>query len=286
MRDARRRTLVQWRLHLHSMIRVERHGDVVRFNMSSRRSRMGGFSVSAYLVRGVLIDCGFPSIENEFTRLLSSEHLRGVIVTHWHEDHAGNIEAIAARGIPLAAHPETLAAARSALPIAAYRWFTWGSARPLRSSVTPFYCDELALVATPGHSHDHQAVWDAATGTLFSGDLFLGVKVRVAHHDEAPRATVRSLRRVLALEPARMFDAHRGLIERPTSALQAKIDWMEETIGQIDALAIAGVSEKEISRRVLGRRDWMDITSRDEYSRLSFVRAALHEGDGQVATTR
>jgi endoribonuclease LACTB2 len=264
------------------MIRVERHDDVVRFDMSSRRSRMAGFSVSAFLVRGVLVDCGFPDVETEFTRLLASERLRGVMVTHWHEDHAGNLEGVASRGIPIAAHIETLARARAAEPIGGYRRFTWGSATPLRSPVTPFFAEELEVVPTPGHSRDHQAVWDAETATLFSGDLFLGVKVRVAHHDERPRTMVRSLRRVLALAPRRMFDAHRGLIPEPRGALQAKLDWLESTIGAIDEMARSGAREEQISRAILGRRSWIDIMSRGEYSRRSFVHAVLN--DEEVAS--
>lgn len=260
------------------MIRVERHDDVVRFDMSSRRSRLAGLSVSAFLVRGVLIDCGFPSLEMEVTRLLSSEQLRGVVVTHWHEDHAGNAELVASRGIPMAASSATLAIIRNPAPIAPYRRFTWGSPRALQSPVTPFFPDDLQLVSTPGHSRDHLAVWDPESESLFSGDLFLGVKVRVAHHDEAPRATVQSLRRILALAPRRLFDGHRGLIERPSGALQAKIDWMEETIGRIEGAAADGRSEQEIARAVLGRRDLMDLISGGEYSRRSLVHAVLHEG--------
>ncbi|MEO7965319.1 MAG: MBL fold metallo-hydrolase [Gemmatimonadaceae bacterium] len=238
---------------------------------------MAGFSVSAYLIRGVLVDCGFPDVQLEFLRLLSSERLRGVVVTHWHEDHAGNIEAVASRGIPIAAHAATLAAARAALPIAFYRRFTWGSAEALRSPITPLFADDLEFVPTPGHSRDHLAVWDPQTSTLFAGDLFLGVKVRVAHHDEEPRATVKSLRRILQLAPKRLFDAHRGEVENPRGALQAKIDWMEETIGKIGARARNGDSEDVIARTLLGRRSSIDIFSCGEYSRRSFVNAVLRE---------
>lgn len=266
------------------MIRVERHDDIVRFELSSRRSRLAGLSVSAFLVRGVLIDSGFPSLEPEFTRLLSSERLRGVVVTHWHEDHAGNVELVASRGIPIAATSETLSVVRKPKTIAPYRRFTWGRPKALRSPVTPFFPEELQLISTPGHSRDHLAVWDSETETLFSGDLFLGVKVRVAHHDEEPRATVKSLRRVLALGPRRMFDGHRGLIENPTGALQAKIDWMEETIGAIERAAQEGRDEAAIAPMVLGRRDMMDVISRGEYSRRSLVHAVLHEDVSALAT--
>ena len=81
------------------MIRTERHGDVVRVEMSNRRSRLAGFSVSAFLVRGMLVDTGFPGVGDDVERLLASERLQGILVSHFHEDHAGNIAAAARRGI-------------------------------------------------------------------------------------------------------------------------------------------------------------------------------------------
>ena len=254
---------------------MERHEDVMRLHMSSRRSRLAGFSVSAYVVRGVLVDCGFPLVGSDVSQLLGSGGLRGVVVTHHHEDHAGNVEEVARRGIPIAAHPEALAAMREPAPIGAYRRLIWGEAPPLRSPVTPLFADDLQLVHTPGHSRDHLAVWDGETETLIAGDLFLGVKVRVAHDDEEPRVLLDSLRRAAALSPRRLFDGHRGSIPSPGAALAAKIAWLEETIGRIDGMAAEGTSEAEISRVVFGRRTAIDVFSRGEYSRLSLVRAVL-----------
>lgn len=259
------------------MIRIERHGDVVRFEMSNRRSRMAGLTVSIFLVRGVLVDCGFPGVGDEVARLLDQGGIRGVVVSHMHEDHAGNIEAVARRGIPIAAHPEALAYARAPAAVALYRRFTWGSPVPLVSPVTPFAPEDLAVIHTPGHSPDHYVVWDAETRTLYSGDLFLGVKVRVAHAHERPRELIASLRRVLALEPQRMFDAHRGLVPDPEGALRAKITWMEELMGEVTARERAGMPARQIAREVLGAKDLSGFVSTGEYSRLNLVRAVLHE---------
>lgn len=259
------------------MIRTERHGDVVRFEMFSRRSRLVGFSVSAYLVRGTLVDTGFPRVGDEVEQLLANERLQGVMVTHYHEDHAGNIARVAQRGIPIAAHPETLAHSRAPTPLAPYRRFTWGEPRPLVSPVTPFDPDGLEMIHAPGHSRDHHVVWDPSTGTLFSADLFIGVKVRVAHEYEEPRRLVASLKRVVALDPARVFDAHRGLVADAPSAMRAKIAWTEETIGRVERLARDGVPTARIVRDVLGKRDMNDHFSLGEYSRANLVHAILHE---------
>lgn len=259
------------------MIRLDRHDDVLQLAMSNRRSRMAGFTVNAFLVRGTLIDCGFPGVGSEVGAFLDRQRPHGVMVTHAHEDHAGNIEAVARRGIPVLAHPETLASLRAPAPLAMYRRFTWGTGAALVSPHHPFDPEGLVMIHTPGHSRDHHVVWDASTRTVFSGDLFIGVRVRVAHHDEQPRALVSSLRRVLALEPRRVFDAHRGLLRAPLDALRAKLDWTEALIERVEALARDGMPHARICRTVLGARDMNDFVSAGEYSRANLVHAVLHE---------
>jgi glyoxylase-like metal-dependent hydrolase (beta-lactamase superfamily II) len=257
------------------MVTVERHGDVTRFRFSSPRSRLVGYSVSAYLVRGALVDTGFPAVAGDVARLVDELRPRGAVVTHKHEDHAGNAELLARRGVPLALGDATRATVQHVAPIGFYRRFTWGSMPALASQVTPFdpAAAGLALVPAPGHSVDHHVVWDAETRTVFGGDLFLGVKVRVAHPGENPRLLVETLRQIADLRPLRLFDAHRGPVENAVGALRAKAAWLEETIGRIDRRVAEGWSDRAIRGDVLGREAMTGYFSRGDYSRLNLVRA-------------
>jgi glyoxylase-like metal-dependent hydrolase (beta-lactamase superfamily II) len=257
------------------MLRIERYGDVTRVHMTSWRGQLVGYDVSAYLTRDVLVDTGFPRVAADFSRFLDAHTVRGVIVTHWHEDHAGNAALAAARGLPIAIAPPTLAqlGGPAAASIRFYRRFVWGIARPVRSTRVPFEDDVLRVIHTPGHTSDHHVVWDEERATLFSGDLFLGVKVRATFPDEHPRQLVGTLRRVAALQPERMFDAHRGAVREPTKALLAKADWLDETITRIEAKIDAGWSDRAIQRHVLGRESAVGLISGGEYSKLTMVEA-------------
>lgn len=255
------------------MIRAERHGDVTRFEMSTTASRLVGYSASAFLVRGALVDCGFHAVRSQLVALLERERPRGVLITHYHEDHAGNAEVVARAGVPIAASEATLAELRSPAPIRLYRRVTWGVAPPLRSQVAPFVDDRLELRPAPGHSADHHVVWDAAEGTLFGGDLYLGVKVRIAHPGEDPRTLARTLRSIAALGPVRLFDAHRGFVPNPAPLLIAKADWTEETIDAIEQRITAGASESVIVRELFGGESVPGYLSGGDYSRRNFVRA-------------
>ena len=258
-------------------MRVERHGDVERIVFSWWRSRLLGYDVSVYRTGGVLIDTGFPGAAGQLSAVLSKRRPDAIILTHQHEDHAGNLSTVVAAGIPLVMSDATRAAVTSLARIGAYRRFAWGS--PGRTDELPATSAEnvgpLALLHTPGHSSDHHAVWDATTGTLFAGDLFLGTRVKVARPGEDPRRLVTSLRAAAALSPERMFDAHRGLVRNPVEALRGKADWLEATITRIDYLAAQGWSVSRIRRSVLGRESAAAIASAGDLSKKNFVRAVL-----------
>jgi glyoxylase-like metal-dependent hydrolase (beta-lactamase superfamily II) len=254
-------------------LRIERYGDVTRLRMSSAGSRAVGLDVSAYVVRGVMIDVGFRRVERELVAAAKAAGVRGAIVTHWHEDHAGNVGALAAMGLPIAMREDTAGILCERPHIQLYRRVVWGWPRSLGISPAPFDAGGLETIHTPGHSTDHQVVWDAATRTLFSGDLWLGVRARILHATEDPYRIIESLRAVLALRPERMFDAHRGLVTRPVDALRAKIAWMGETVEAIEERIRRGESDRQIVRDVLGGEEMAAVLSRGDYARRNFVRA-------------
>jgi glyoxylase-like metal-dependent hydrolase (beta-lactamase superfamily II) len=254
-------------------LRIERYEGVTRLRMQSAAGRITGYDVSAYLVRGVLVDTGFHRAASELTRALAELRPRAAIVTHWHEDHAGNVELLASRGIPLLLRDETADILRRRPPVRLYRRVVWGHPPRLRSPVVPFDAAPLEVIHTPGHSPDHQVVWDAETETVFTGDLWLGVRSRLMHETEDPYAIVESLEKVVGRNPVRMFDAHRGLIGNAVTALKARIDWLTSTIGEIEGRIEAGWGDREIVRRVLGGDEMTAVFSWGEYSVASFVRA-------------
>lgn len=263
------------------MIEVDESHGVTRIHMWSRRSRLVGYSVNAYLMDGVLIDTGFPAVRLDLARVLDAVHARGAILTHHHEDHAGNLALLVARGIPVAMAPETLAMVRSGERVGLYRRFAWGTMRAQARPFEAFHTGPLELLHSPGHSPDHHIVWDAERGILFAGDLFLGVKVRVARPGENPRQLAVSLRRAADLRPRLMFDGHRGLVPDGATALLAKARWLDETIGRIDAHIAAGWSDRAITRAVLGREDLVHHASSGDLSKINFVKAVRRTGVGR-----
>src|SRR5436190_22810189 len=111
------------------MIEVVRHDDVQRVRMWTRRSAAVGYDVSAYLVHGILVDTGFRHVATALAGALRELRPRGVIVTHWHEDHAGNASTLAASHMPMWMDPHTEHKLRERQQVKLYRHVVWG--RPL-----------------------------------------------------------------------------------------------------------------------------------------------------------
>ena len=266
------------------MLRVERHDDVTRLELASPASRLVGYTASAHLVDtadgGVLVDTGPPfgwrSLRRALREISGGEiarAVRGAIVTHAHEDHAGNVAPLARAAVPLAMGAPTREAIRRVGPIAAYRRLTWGAMAPLPPDAASFDPAPLVLLPTPGHTRDHHTVWDPGSETLFGGDLFLGVQVRIAHPSEDLRALADSLRRMAALRPRRLFDAHRGLVEQPAAKLTAKAAWLDDTVGEVERLLDRGWTTRRVRDQLLGGESAVGVLSRGDYSREGFVRA-------------
>ena len=256
---------------------------VTRLRLSSWSGRFVGYEVSAYIVDGVLIDTGFPRVKSELLDAIEGMKVRGAIVTHWHEDHAGNAAMLADRGFPLVMHASCESTLRARPAIRPYRRVVWGRPNRLVAPLRAFDPAPLVLVPLPGHTVDHTGVWDARRRILVSGDLYVGVKVRVAHRSESPGRLVASLRAAAALEPRLLLDAHRGPVTDAASKLRAKAQWLEETRREIMSRSEAGDTPRAIARRVLGREPPVGILSAGEYSALAFVDAVLREG---AATSR
>ena len=251
------------------MLCTENFGDVTRLVLSTRVSRAVGYSVSVYLVRGMAVDLGFPAVEQDIAAMLAQVRPAGVLLTHYHEDHGGNAELAAREGLPLALSDATLAHLRAATPLALYRRLIWGTPPRLVSPITRFGSDALRLVPTPGHSDDHHVVWDAERETLFSGDLFLGVKVRLAHPSENPHQLARSVRAAAALRPARMFDAHRGPIAHPVEALSAKANWKATPV-------ICAPAESNAAAMIVAVSPTLSVVGKGARSTCATLRRPVH----------
>jgi glyoxylase-like metal-dependent hydrolase (beta-lactamase superfamily II) len=151
---------------------------------------------------------------------------------------------------------------------------------------------ELEVVHTPGHAPDHVVLWDAATRTLFSGDLVtLGTTVVIpASMEGSLSAYLHSLERVLALQPLRLMPAHGSPIEDPSTILRQYIDHRHERERQVIAALRAGdrTADALVARIYVGLKPALVPMARDSVMahlrKLEDDSAARREGDEWTLT--
>jgi hydroxyacylglutathione hydrolase len=161
--------------------------------------------------------------------------LERVIVTHVHADHASGVHALADEH-PAARFEKYPWQERDAAYSVA--WQALGDNQQIEAGGEP-----LTVIHTPGHSPDHIVLWHRDSATIFSGDLVVrGSSVAISWRaggriDEY----IRSLRRVIALAPARLLPAHGGPITNPVEVLRNAIEHRRQREEQVAAALASGL---------------------------------------------
>ena len=189
-----------------------------------------------YLIDGeqpVLIDAGVghPSHLAAIDAAVGDRRLH-LVVTHAHSDHISGAPAIRER--------------RPAMVLSKMPWperdrdLPW---QPLADGdVVATGEGNLHVIHTPGHAPDHVCLWHAESRTVFVGDMLVqGTTVMIpASHRGSLVEYLRSLDRLLALNPERALPAHGPAIDDPLALIRHYIEHRAQRESQVKAALRAG----------------------------------------------
>jgi glyoxylase-like metal-dependent hydrolase (beta-lactamase superfamily II) len=258
--------------------------DITRIRITSRWARLLGFEVSAYLVGDLLVDTGFRHVRRQMLQVLSGASIGAICFTHNHEDHTGNCGPLVNRHrCPAYLRNSGLRWSEGVRRLKPYRSWFWGAPGELEVQEMPEVVEgaerRLRAIPAPGHSATHVALWEEASGTVFTGDLFIAPGASAVMTQEDPYELVASLRRVAAVEPELMLTGHGQAMPRPAVALRTKADRIEAAACRAVELHRSGMADRDAVREIFanghGRDRVIEALTQGEFSRVNFVRAAV-----------
>ncbi|RFA29234.1 hypothetical protein CAI21_10740 [Alkalilimnicola ehrlichii] len=247
-------------------------------------------SAICYQLDNILIDCGPSNAHESFVRLVEWEQVEHVYLTHYHEDHAGNAAyLVERRQIPVYGHPLTCQALRKRIALKPYELYMWGSLKPteVREIAGQVESDKyrFQVIHTPGHSDDHVVYWEAEQGWLFSGDMYLGARIKYFRSDESVMRTIASLKKIASLEFDALFCGHNPQFGNPVNHIKRKLAFFESVVSDVAELVDKGLTDREIYKRLVGRKEFWPakLITLGDVSYKNLIRSAI---DGLRDTAR
>lgn len=211
------------------MLRQEDFGPVRFYEYTRAFAGRRLMRVGAYRVGELLVDSGPARASGLVDRILGDGPVRDLVLTHHHEDHAGNAAALSRRSncrVHVHAAGKALVEAPAAIPL--YRRLFWGAAAGTSVEIlgetveSDRYC--FRVIHTPGHAIDHVALHEPQQEWLFVGDLYLTDRPRTAFLYDDVGTIIDSLRTLLALPDCVMFCQHSGYHAGHQHRLGRKLD--------------------------------------------------------------
>jgi len=208
-------------------------------------------TVNFYILDDILIDTASSNMSKYFTKIIEDIEIRQAILTHHHEDHSGNAALVKRiKNAPVYGHSITAEKMKYGFNILPYQHYMFGKADPVDLLPLPEEIEgnryTLVPIHTPGHSKDHTVFLERNHGWLFSGDLFLGPKIKIFRADENFHDMVNSLKKVLELDFDTLFCSINPIERGGKKMLQAKLNFMEDLKGTITGLYSRGINKKDI----------------------------------------
>jgi len=235
--------------------------------------------IHIYQVDDLLIDTGSATMASQAKGYLSGSGIRRAAITHIHEDHAGMASfLVESMGIPVFLKEEDHEEAGQRLHIPFYRRMVWGNRDAFRAQDMPQFLEtenhRFDVLDAPGHHPNHVVFHEKEKGWLFTGDLFVSTRQKVAFKDENISDTIDTIKRMLQLDFDTIFCAHSGIRDRGKERFRQKLQYFEDIQGRARELMQQGMDLRTATKTLFPKKDLWEVLSRGEWSAYRMVATA------------
>ncbi|WP_409300651.1 MBL fold metallo-hydrolase [Peribacillus sp. SCS-155] len=238
-------------------------------------------NVHSFFLDGVLIDTGAKALEGFFKPFFNNLEIQQVAITHYHEDHTGCAAYLQEKfQLPLFMNDIMIGYCQKKADYPIYRQLFWGKRRPFRAEPIEevFHSRKgtWRAVKTPGHSIDHLAFLNQATGQLFTGDLYCQSRTRVVLREENIPSIIESLKNILTYDFDEVFCSHAGYLNDGRTALKNKLEYLLDLQGNILKLYDEGKNHKEINSLLFPKKYPITFFSSGEWDSIHIVNSIIN----------
>lgn len=241
--------------------------------------------VHAYLIDGLLIDTGPPKLAKQMVAWLEQHDFHQLFVTHHHEDHSGNVNAIQSRF-----NNQSFGSEQCCQLVANHIYTSipqkvfWGA--PTRiSNLIPWKKPQLetahhsfTLIPVPGHAADQVALHEAQEGWLFSADAFLSPVIKYFLSTESMAEQIQSLQRMEALDFDWLLCAHTPMRKGGKAALTQKRKFLESYYEAVVHFHQKGQTPRQILQSMGQKERWSQyLISGGHMCAINMVHAVLRD---------
>ena len=249
---------------------------------------------ACYRIGHTLIDTGPPNQWGDVRRFVTAQDeeygIDRVLLTHHHEDHAGNAARLKELlDVPVYAPEASHERLRDGYAQETYRWVVWGRPRPVEAAPVPetLTLDDgtpLRTLSAPGHSDDMVCYLAEEHGLLFGADLYVTRRPQYLRFDEHVPRLIESIHHVLDHDFDTVLCGHRGVVEDGRRALQEKAKYMEALCGVVQRRYRADkLSVPEITDEILGREGMLYWVSGGDFSKHHLIASCLNDAEEEGA---
>ncbi len=262
----------------------ERFFDITAYRLG-RFHKATNLAVYFFSFSNVYIDSAQGVMRKQFIEIAKSNKPNFCLLTHYHEDHAGNAALLQKTfKAKIVSHKKSVKYLSHSFKMLPYEKIIWGKLQPFE----PDLCynngifntgkHKFTIIDTPGHSEDSVCILNEDKGWLFSGDLYITSKPRYLRKDENIYKILNSLKKISTLEFETLFCSHRGIIkDSPKKLIETKISYLEELIYKTKKLNNNGLSVKQIRNTLLGKEDATSFLTFFDFCKTNLIKSILND---------
>jgi glyoxylase-like metal-dependent hydrolase (beta-lactamase superfamily II) len=236
--------------------------------------------VSAFVIDGLLIDCGHHHARKEFLSMLNMDEVKMAVLSHHHEDHFGAAKLLINEyNIPVYATKTTAFLIRPKILIPPERNLAWGTPEPCIVKELPNNKEintsrgKFKIIPSPGHCKNLISFFQEERGYLFSTDAIADNKQTVLFNWENANVILKTLQGFKTLKPKYVFSSSGKVFS--IKDLEFLIIFWTDIKQQSTDLYRDGVKLIQIVKEIFGSESWMKRSTGGDISRENLIRSLL-----------